>query len=126
MLEKHNRGTVVKNQKPLIDIRAEGAARGRLIASWIEVPEPGTQFKLKDMVTTVSSPVEAVMVMIEQAMRAEEANRMHIEFTPTRHMLDSHTDANEAWGAFADGVLDGIHTQVTAAVRAKGRHYFER
>lgn len=109
------------NTKTLDAIRAEGFARGKLIASWIDIPTRNSTV----MFILVTDERSATDAMFRQACRAEEQNRSFPEFEPTRHELDSHPDRDGAWDAYADGVVRGIREQVDAAMRAIGRHHFE-
>lgn len=105
---------MMTTMKSVEEIQQEGYTRGKQIAMWIDTPFPQTMVY---GVMVVDLP-SAQAAMYKVAVRAEEQNRTFPEFELTRYELNTHETPDEAWDAFALGVVQGIKEQCDAACRA--------
>lgn len=98
----------------LDDIKKEGIARGRAIASWVDMPEGRkTYFTESDGRVTVMSVAEAEIVMCDLASTSESTNRDYSPFEVTAHAINEREDSEEAWQQFDAGISEGINDNIT-------------
>ena len=95
------------------EIRAEGFARGKRIASWIDVPNLGERFRLDSCGTMFCEDADSANeIMQELAYEAESINRDYSPFEFTAHDLNEREDSEEAWESFQNGINEGIAAEI--------------
>jgi len=95
---------------------AEGKSRGRSIASWVDIPEIGSQIPRElDWVGYGEVTADNIRDVIEMiALDGESGSRDYSPFEVTAHAINESRDPDKAWSDFDEGILAGVRKEISS------------
>jgi hypothetical protein len=90
-----------------------GFERGESVASWIDIPELGTEIKHIDYVGYETVTEENFLDVMEMfAFEAESNGREYSPFEFTASEFNKARNSESLWEAFDNGIADGIRKEM--------------